>query len=121
MRAVGEELGWKLNFGEIAMIWRGGCIIRARFLQRIKEAFDKNSALPNLLLDPYFKDILERTQQNWRTIISKAALAGVPIPAFAASLGYFDSPQRAAASESASGSARLFRRSHLRARGSAAG
>ena len=91
MRAVGEELGWKLNFGEIAMIWRGGCIIRARFLQRIKEAFDKNSALPNLLLDPYFKDILERTQQNWRTIISKAALAGVPIPAFAASLGYFDS------------------------------
>ena len=91
MRAVGEEQGWKLNFGEIAMIWRGGCIIRARFLQRIKEAFDKNSALPNLLLDPYFKGILERTQQNWRTIISKAALAGIPIPAFAASLGYFDS------------------------------
>ena len=91
MRAVGEELDWKLNFGEIAMIWRGGCIIRARFLQRIKEAFDKNPDLPNLLLDPYFKDILERTQKNWRTIISKAALAGVPIPAFAASLGYFDS------------------------------
>jgi 6-phosphogluconate dehydrogenase len=91
MRAVGEEEGWNLNFGEIAMIWRGGCIIRARFLQRIKEAFDKNSALANLLLDPYFKEILERTQQNWRTIISKAALAGIPIPAFAASLSYFDS------------------------------
>ena len=91
MRAVGEDQGWNLNFGEIAMIWRGGCIIRARFLQRIKEAFDKNSALANLLLDPYFKEILERTQQNWRTIISKAALAGIPIPAFAASLSYFDS------------------------------
>jgi 6-phosphogluconate dehydrogenase len=91
MRAVGEDQDWNLNFGEIAMIWRGGCIIRARFLQRIKEAFDKNSALANLLLDPYFKDILERTQQNWRTIISKAALAGIPIPAFAASLSYFDS------------------------------
>ena len=91
MRAVGEDQGWNLNFGEIAMIWRGGCIIRARFLQRIKEAFDKNSALANLLLDPYFKDILERTQQNWRTIISKAALVGIPIPAFAASLSYFDS------------------------------
>ena len=91
MRAVGEDQGWNLNFGEIAMIWRGGCIIRARFLQRIKEAFDKNSALANLLLDPYFKEILERTQQNWRTIVSKAALAGIPIPAFAASLSYFDS------------------------------
>ena len=91
MRAVGDDQGWNLNFGEIAMIWRGGCIIRARFLQRIKEAFDKNSALANLLLDPYFKEILERTQQNWRTIISKAALAGIPIPTFTASLGYFDS------------------------------
>jgi 6-phosphogluconate dehydrogenase len=91
MRVVGEDQGWNLNFGEIAMIWRGGCIIRARFLQRIKEAFDKNPALANLLLDPYFKEILERTQQNWRTIVSKAALAGIPIPAFAASLSYFDS------------------------------
>jgi 6-phosphogluconate dehydrogenase len=91
MRAVGEDQGWNLKFGEIAMIWRGGCIIRARFLQRIKEAYDKNSGLANLLLDPYFKEILERTQQNWRTIVSKAALAGIPIPAFAASLSYFDS------------------------------
>ncbi len=91
MRAVGEEQGWKLHFGEISMIWRGGCIIRARFLQRIKEAFDKNPALPNLLLDPYFKDILESTQQNWRTVVAKSALSGIPIPAISASLAYFDS------------------------------
>ncbi len=80
MRAAAEEQGWKLNFGEIAMIWRGGCIIRARFLQRIKEAFDRDPALPNLLLDPYFKDIIERTQANWRRIVSDSA-----------SLAYFDS------------------------------
>jgi 6-phosphogluconate dehydrogenase len=91
MRAASLEKGWDLNFGEIAMIWRGGCIIRARFLQRIKEAFDRNGKLPNLLLDPYFKEIIERTQDNWRTVISQAALAGIPIPAFSASLAYFDS------------------------------
>ena len=91
MRAVGTEQGWNLNFGEIAMIWRGGCIIRARFLQRIKEAFDNNANLGNLLLDPYFRDIIERKQQNWRSIVAKAALAGIPVPAFSASLAYFDS------------------------------
>lgn len=91
MRAVAAEQGWKLHFGEISMIWRGGCIIRARFLQRIKEAFDKNHALPNLLLDPYFKAIVDKTQHNWRTIVSSAALSGIPIPAMSASLAYFDS------------------------------
>ena len=91
MRAVGVEQGWNLNFGEIAMIWRGGCIIRARFLQRIKAAFDNNANLGNLLLDPYFRDIIERKQQNWRSIVAKAALAGIPVPAFSASLAYFDS------------------------------
>lgn len=91
MRAAAEEQGWKLHFGEIAMIWRGGCIIRARFLQRIKEAFDRDSALPNLLLDPYFKDIIERTQKNWRQIVSDSVLSGIPTPAFSASLAYFDS------------------------------
>ncbi|MEI6277970.1 MAG: NADP-dependent phosphogluconate dehydrogenase [Verrucomicrobiae bacterium] len=91
MRVVGKEQGWNLHFGEIAMIWRGGCIIRARFLQRIKEAFDNDPGLANLLLDPYFKDIIERKQQNWRAIVSKAALAGIPVPAFSASLAYFDS------------------------------
>ena len=91
MRAMAQEQGWKLNFGEISMIWRGGCIIRARFLQRIKEAFDRNEALPNLLLDPYFKDVIERTQANWRTVVSDAVLSGIPTPAFSASLAYFDS------------------------------
>ena len=91
MRAVAAEQNWPLHFGEIAMIWRGGCIIRARFLQRIKEAFDRDPALPNLLLDPYFKDVIERTQSNWRTIVSDAVLSGIPTPAFSASLAYFDS------------------------------
>jgi 6-phosphogluconate dehydrogenase len=91
MRAMSEQEKWNLNFGEISMIWRGGCIIRARFLQRIKDAFDRNPALSNLLLDPYFKDIIGRTQQNWRQVVAHAALTGIPIPAFAASLAYFDS------------------------------
>lgn len=91
MRAVAADQGWNLHFGEIAMIWRGGCIIRARFLQRIKEAFDRDPALPNLLLDPYFKDVIERTQPNWRKIVSDAVLSGIPTPAFSASLAYFDS------------------------------
>ena len=90
MRAVSAEQHWPLDFGQIAMIWRGGCIIRARFLQRIKEAFDRDPALPNLLLDPYFKDIIERTQSNWRRIVADAVLSGIPTPAFGASLAYFD-------------------------------
>ena len=91
MRSVAQEQGWTLNFGEIAMIWRGGCIIRARFLQRIKEAFDRDSSLPNLMLDPYFRGVLQEAQTNWRRILSGAVLSGLPAPAFAASLAYFDS------------------------------
>ncbi len=91
MRAASEEQNWNLNFGEISMIWRGGCIIRARFLQRIKEAFDREPALSNLLLDPYFKNIILSTQHHWRKIVAEAALSGLPIPAFSASLAYFDS------------------------------
>ncbi len=91
MRAASEEQNWNLNYGEIAMIFRGGCIIRARFLQRIKDAFEKNAGLPNLLLDPYFKDVIEKTQHNWRRVISAAALSGIPVPAYSASLAYFDS------------------------------
>src|SRR5947209_3814668 len=91
MPAVSKEQNWNLHFGEISMIWHSGCIIRTTFIQRIKQAFDNNPELPNLLLDPYFKDILERTQANWRTVISQAALAGIPVPAFSASLAYFDS------------------------------
>lgn len=91
MRSASEEQKWNLKFGEIAMIWRGGCIIRARFLQRIKDAFEKDPGLRNLLLDPYFKEVVLKTQSNWRLIVSQAALAGIPIPAFSASLAYFDS------------------------------
>jgi 6-phosphogluconate dehydrogenase len=91
MRQVSLERGWNLNLGEIAMIFRGGCIIRARFLQRIKDAFDRDPNLPNLLLDPYFKDVIARTQHNWRRVVASAALSGIPCPAYAASLAYFDS------------------------------
>ncbi len=91
LRAASAEQGWNLNYGEIAMIFRGGCIIRARFLQRIKDAFDRDPALPNLLLDPYFKGVIEKTQHNWRKVIAAAALGGIPSPAYSASLAYFDS------------------------------
>src|SRR6184192_2111491 len=82
---------WDLNFGDIATIWRGGCIIRAKFLNRIKEAYERNPALHNLLLDQYFTDIIGRTQDNWRVAIATAVKHGVAVPAFSASLGYFDS------------------------------
>jgi 6-phosphogluconate dehydrogenase len=82
---------WNLNFGDIATIWRGGCIIRAKFLNRIKEAYERNPALHNLLLDPYFTGIIERTQDNWRVAVATAIKYGVAVPAFSASLAYFDS------------------------------
>jgi 6-phosphogluconate dehydrogenase len=91
MRAASNEKNWGLDFGAAAMIWRGGCIIRARFLQRIKDAFDRDPKLANLLLDPYFKDIIHRTQQNWRMVVSQSALCGIPTPTFSASLAYYDS------------------------------
>jgi 6-phosphogluconate dehydrogenase len=91
MKAMSIQEQWNLNLGEIAMIWRGGCIIRARFLQRIKEAYDRNPKLENLLLDSYFADVIQNAEKGWRWIISQAALAGIPIPAFSASLAYYDS------------------------------
>jgi 6-phosphogluconate dehydrogenase len=90
MREAAREYGWKLNFGGIALLWRGGCIIRAQFLGRIKEAFDRKKKLPNLLLDPYFKKIVVKSQRNWRKIVVMATRAGVPIPAFSSALAYFD-------------------------------
>ena len=81
---------WDLQFGSIAQIWRGGCIIRARFLQKITDAFDRNAALPNLLLDDYFRGAIGRAQENWRKVVTTAAAAGLPIPAFASSLAYYD-------------------------------
>ena len=94
MKAASGEHKWNLNLGEISMIWRGGCIIRARFLQRIKDAFDRNPGLANLLLDPYFKDAVERSQENWRHVVSTATTLGIPVPAFGSALAYFDSYRR---------------------------
>lgn len=94
MREAGREYGWPLNFGEIAKIWRGGCIIRARFLHRITEAYQRDPDLPNLMLDPFFKDVLERSQENWRHVVATAAQLGLPIPAFSSALAYFDSYRR---------------------------
>ena len=95
MREAGNEYGWKLNFPEISMIWRGGCIIRARFLHKIKDAFDKNPDLPNLMLDPYFQNIVEGSQKAWRLVVSTACNLGIPVPAFSSALAYFDSYRRA--------------------------
>ncbi len=90
MAQAQQEYDWKLKFGEIAMIWRGGCIIRARFLQKIKEAYDRNPKLTNLLLDPYFKKQIATAQANWRKVVALAAQAGVACPAFMSALSYFD-------------------------------
>jgi 6-phosphogluconate dehydrogenase len=89
--AASKQYNWNLNFGDIATIWRGGCIIRAKFLNRIVEAYKRDPALHNLLLDSYFTDIIKNTQQNWRIAVSTAIEFGVAVPAFSASLAYFDS------------------------------
>ncbi len=86
-----ELYNWHLNFGDIASIWRGGCIIRARFLNRITEAYRKNPALKNLVLDPFFAEVLQRTQANWRIAIQTAIEYGVAVPGFSSALSYFDS------------------------------
>ena len=90
MRAAAEEHGWKLNNGGIALMWRGGCIIRSVFLGKIKEAFDTNPDLVNLLLDPFFKDAVENAQAAWRRVIIKSVELGIPMPAIGAALAYFD-------------------------------
>ncbi|HEY2714182.1 MAG TPA: NADP-dependent phosphogluconate dehydrogenase [Chthoniobacterales bacterium] len=93
--AASKQFAWQLNFGDIATIWRGGCIIRAKFLNRIREAYDRDAQLHNLLLDSYFTDIIARTQHNWRRAVATAVEQGVAVPAFSASLGYFDSYRQA--------------------------
>jgi 6-phosphogluconate dehydrogenase len=90
MRAAAKERGWKLNYGGVALMWRGGCIIRSVFLGKIKEAFDANPGLTNLLLDPFFREKVLASQDAWRRVVSTAILSGVPVPAFATALGYFD-------------------------------
>ncbi|MHB1650995.1 MAG: NADP-dependent phosphogluconate dehydrogenase [Desulfitobacteriaceae bacterium] len=95
LKAASRQYCWNLNFGEIAMVWRGGCIIRAKFLNRIKEAFDRDKDLPNLLLDPFFLDILQSSLANWRLVVSSAKQLGIPTPSLSASLDYFDSYRQA--------------------------
>jgi 6-phosphogluconate dehydrogenase len=90
MRAAATDYKWDLNYGGIALMWRGGCIIRSAFLGKIKEAFVTNPDLTNLLLDPFFKDKVEKAQNGWRNLVSSAALNGIPVPAISSALGYYD-------------------------------
>ncbi len=90
MQAAAKEHDWPLNFGEIALLWRGGCIIRATFLERIKEAFDAKKPPENLLLAPYFKTAVRKAQTSWRNVVTTAVRLGIPTPAFSAALAYFD-------------------------------
>jgi 6-phosphogluconate dehydrogenase len=91
MREAAKEYGWNLNYGGIALMWRGGCIIRSVFLGKIKEAFDKNANLNNLLLDDYFKQVIQNCQASWRRVVSEAIRMGIPVPAFSTALAFYDS------------------------------
>ena len=88
--AAAKEFKWKLNNGNIALLWRGGCIIRSRFLGDIKAAFDKNPQLENLLLDDFFRAAIDKAQPSWRRVISTSVQLGLPIPVFSAALSYYD-------------------------------
>jgi 6-phosphogluconate dehydrogenase len=90
MRAAAKEHKWNLNYGGIALMWRGGCIIRSVFLGDIKSAFDKNSRLSNLLLDPFFKKAIRNSQRSWRNVVAIAAKKGIPVPAFSTALAFYD-------------------------------
>jgi 6-phosphogluconate dehydrogenase len=91
LAAAAAEHSWTLNYGEIASIWRGGCIIRARFLGRIREAWERDPGLANLILDPYFREVVTRAQPAWRAVVSAAVQAGIPIPGFSSALAWLDS------------------------------
>jgi 6-phosphogluconate dehydrogenase len=90
LRAASEEYRWELNFGNTALLWRGGCIIRAQFLEEIKKAFDTNPGLANLILAPYFTKVIANSQKGWRWVVSEAALHGIALPAFSSALSYYD-------------------------------
>ena len=90
MQAAADHYGWKLNYGGIALMWRGGCIIRSAFLGRIKEAFDKNKRLGNLMLDPFFKKAIRSAQRSWRNVVATAVKKGIPAPAFGTALAFYD-------------------------------
>jgi 6-phosphogluconate dehydrogenase len=90
LREAAKDQGWHLNFGGIALMWRGGCIIRSRFLGKIKEAYDKNPNLSNLLLDDFFSSLLNEYQDGWRKGVIRGIEYGVPTPAFSTALSFFD-------------------------------
>ena len=90
LKAASNEYKWNLNFGDIALLWRGGCIIRSVFLEQIKDAYDKNKNLSNLLMDPFFNEIINKSQKGWRFIIKEAISYGIPTPAMSSALAYFD-------------------------------
>ena len=90
MKLAAKEYNWDLKYGEIALMWRGGCIIRAQFLERIKDAYDKNPALENLLLDDFFHGVIDNCQAAWREVVATAVMNGVPVPAFSSALAYYD-------------------------------
>ncbi|MBR3271677.1 MAG: decarboxylating NADP(+)-dependent phosphogluconate dehydrogenase, partial [Clostridia bacterium] len=90
MRSAAKTYGWNLNYGGIALMWRGGCIIRSVFLGKIKEAYDKNPELTNLLLDPYFGETIKTLVPSWRNVVAEAVRHGIPMPAFSSALAYFD-------------------------------
>src|SRR4051812_40710654 len=91
LREAGKEQGWNLNMGGIALMWRGGCIIRSHFLGDIKAAYDKNPKLTNLLLDPFFRKAIKQAQKSWRNVVAIAAKKGIPVPAFSTALAFYDS------------------------------
>jgi 6-phosphogluconate dehydrogenase len=90
MQAAAKEYGWILNYGGIALMWRGGCIIRSAFLGKIKEAYDRDPDLTNILMDPFFKEEVEKAQASWRRVVSEAIINGIPVPALSAALAFFD-------------------------------
>jgi 6-phosphogluconate dehydrogenase len=90
LQAASAEHDWKLDYGQCALLWRGGCIIRAKFLDRIKEAFDAEPNLENLLLDSFFDDIIQQSQEAWRSVVATASVLGIPVPAFSTALNYYD-------------------------------
>lgn len=90
MRSAAKEYGWNLNYGGIALMWRGGCIIRSRFLGKIKDAYESNPKLTNVLLDDYFRGEIKRCQKGWRNVVSQAVKRGIPVPAFSTALAFFD-------------------------------
>ena len=94
MRAAAQEYQWNLNYGGIALMWRGGCIIRSAFLGKIKAAYDRQPRLVNLLLDPYFKRQIEAAQPMWRRVVAKAVQRGIPVPTISSALTFFDGYRR---------------------------